>query len=199
MKSGLAITKQPTSVTVANGEKAATTVTATGEGLTYTWYYTSNKAGAEFFVSSVTGATYSTTMDATRDGRKVYCVITDKYGNVFVDGISSNGGSAEFTVDVPERGEYRLTLNYANNLEGGYHAYNVDLIEALLTVTANGESKDIFCRNTYSLYTYKTLTFNLLLEKGENKVVLTNSGNVLFADNESFAPRIESITISSVN
>ncbi|MBP3387587.1 MAG: hypothetical protein J6L23_03525, partial [Clostridia bacterium] len=81
MKSGLAITKQPTNVTVANGEKAATTVTATGEGLKYTWYYTSNKAGVEFFVSSVTGATYSTTMDSTRDGRKVYCVITDKYGN----------------------------------------------------------------------------------------------------------------------
>ncbi|MBP3387618.1 MAG: InlB B-repeat-containing protein, partial [Clostridia bacterium] len=75
------ITKQPTSVTVAMGETASTTVTATGEGLTYTWYYTSNKAGVEFFVSSVTSATYTTTMDATRDGRKVYCVITDKYGN----------------------------------------------------------------------------------------------------------------------
>jgi hypothetical protein len=81
MKSGLAITKQPTSVTAANGSKVATTVTATGEGLTYTWYYTSNGKVNEFYVSSVTSATYTTTMDATRDGRKVYCVITDKYGN----------------------------------------------------------------------------------------------------------------------
>ncbi len=124
---------------------------------------------------------------------------SDKYGNSFVDGISSEGGRAEFTVNAPEKGEYRVTLNYANNLEGGYHAYNVDLIEAMLTVTANGESQDIFCRNTYSLYTYKTLTFNLSLEAGENTVELSNSGNVLFAGNESFAPRIESLTFNSVN
>ena len=121
---------------------------------------------------------------------------TDKYGNSFVGGISSTGGSASFTVNAPESGDYRLTLNYANNLEGGYHAYNVDLIEAMLTVEAKGESQDIFCRNTYSLYTYKTLTFNLSLEKGENTVTLSNSGNVLFAGNESFAPRIESITVN---
>jgi hypothetical protein len=81
MKSGLAITKQPTNVTAANGSKVATTVVATGEGLTYTWYYTSNGKTNQFFVSSVTSATYTTTMDSTRDGRKVYCVITDKYGN----------------------------------------------------------------------------------------------------------------------
>ena len=124
---------------------------------------------------------------------------TDKYGNTFVDGISSNGGSAEFTVDVPEKGDYRVTLNYANNLEGGYHAYNVDLIEAMLTVKTGGNSQDIFCRNTYSLYNYKTITFNLELEKGENTVTLSNSGSTLFAGNESFAPRIESLTFNAVN
>lgn len=123
----------------------------------------------------------------------------DKYGNSFVDGISSKGGKAEFTVNAPEKGDYRVTLNYANNLEGGYHAYNVDLIEAMLTVTVNGESQDIFCRNTYSLYNYKTLTFNLELEEGENTVTLSNSGSTLFAGNESFAPRTQSITVNSVN
>lgn len=124
---------------------------------------------------------------------------TDKYGNSFITGISSEGGKAELNINAPEKGEYRVTLNYANNLEGGYHAYNVDLIEAMLTVEANGESQDIFCRNTYSLYTYKTLTFSLTLEEGENAIELSNSGNVLFAGNESFAPRIKSITLNSVN
>ena len=81
MGSGITITKQPTNVYVANGEKAETTVTATGEGLTYTWYYTLDKNGVAFFKSSVTSATYSTTMNTARTGRKVYCVITDKYGN----------------------------------------------------------------------------------------------------------------------
>ena len=123
----------------------------------------------------------------------------DKYGNSFIDGISSKGGAAEFKITAPEKGSYRVTLNYANNLEGGYHAYNVDLIEALVTVNVNGEAQDVFCRSTYSLYTYKTLTFNVELEEGENTVTLSNSGNVLFAGNESFAPRIESLTFNSVN
>ena len=121
---------------------------------------------------------------------------TDKYAVSFVDGISSEGGNAQFTVNAPESGTYRVTLNYANNLEGGYHAYNVDLIEALLTVSANGESQDIFCRNTYSLYTYKTLTFNLELNEGENTVTLSSSGNISFNGNETFAPRIESVTVN---
>lgn len=120
----------------------------------------------------------------------------DKYGTSFVDGISSEGGSAEFKVNAPEDGTYRVTLNYANNLEGGYHAYNVDLIEALLTVSANGDSQDIFCRNTYSLYNYKTLTFNLKLNEGENTVRLSSSGNIRFNGNETFAPRIESVTVN---
>ena len=123
----------------------------------------------------------------------------DKYGNSFVDGISSEGGYVEFVFKAPEKGDYRVTLCYANNLEGGYHAYNIDLIEALVTVSVNGESKDVFCRNTYSLYTYKTLTFNLSLEEGENIIAFSNSGNVLFAGNESFAPRIKEVTINSVN
>ncbi len=123
----------------------------------------------------------------------------DKYGNEYIDGISSEGGKASFTVNAPESGSYRVTLNYANNLEGGYHAYNVDLIEAMLTVEAGGVSQDIFCRNTYSLYTYKTLTFNVELNEGENEITLSNSGNTLFAGNESFAPRIESLTVNAVN
>ena len=126
-------------------------------------------------------------------------VCKDKHGNSFLDGISSEGGKAEFTVNAPEKGSYRVTLSYANNLEGGYHAYNVDLIEAMLTVECGGESQDIFCRNTYSLYTYKTLTFNLELEEGKNTVTLSNSGSTLFAGNESFAPRIASLTFNAVN
>ena len=121
---------------------------------------------------------------------------TDKYGISYIDGISSEGGDATFTVNAPESGTYRVTLNYANNLEGGYHAYNVDLIEALLTVSANGQAQDIFCRNTYSLYNYKTLTFSLELNKGENTVRLSSSGNIRFNGNETLAPRIESVTIN---
>ena len=76
----LELTKDIKDVTVAKGEKAKLPVKAKGEDLTYTWYYSTN-GGKTFKKSSVTKATYSTTMDESRDGRQIYCVITDKYGN----------------------------------------------------------------------------------------------------------------------
>ncbi len=120
---------------------------------------------------------------------------SDKYGNEYITGISNEGGVAEFKLNVPESGDYKVTLRYANNLEGGYHDYNVDLIEARVTVECGGRVKDVFCRNTYSLYNYTTVTFGIILEKGENSVKLYNSGKDLFDSRESFAPRIESIRV----
>ena len=77
----LKITAQPESVVVPNGEKASVTVNATGDGLTYKWYY-KNKGASKFsYTSTFTGNKYSVTMSDSRDGRQIYCVITDKYGN----------------------------------------------------------------------------------------------------------------------
>ncbi|MBQ8503569.1 MAG: hypothetical protein IJ491_04740 [Clostridia bacterium] len=130
------------------------------------------------------------------DGARVK---TDKYSRVYLDGISSEGGKASFNVNVPSDGTYRVTVSYANNREGGYHAYNVDLIETMLTVTANGESQDIFTRSTYSKYTYKTMTFNLDLMAGDNEITLSNSGNVLFNNQVSYAPQLQWIMVNPVN
>lgn len=123
----------------------------------------------------------------------------DKYSNEYIGGISSQGGSASFRVNVPETADYRITLNYSNNAEGGYHSYNVDLIERYVTVTAKGKTQNVFCRNTYSDYNYKTVTFNLELEEGENEIVFTNSGSIKFNNTESFAPNIASVTISEAS
>ena len=58
------------------------TVIATGDGLTYKWFY-KNKAMTSFVEStSITSDTYTVDkMTSSRDGRQIYCVITDKYGN----------------------------------------------------------------------------------------------------------------------
>ncbi|MBE6823955.1 MAG: hypothetical protein E7513_01275 [Ruminococcaceae bacterium] len=75
------ITKQPESVSVALGATAKTTISATGDGLKYKWYY-KNAGEADFsLTTSFTGKTYSVTMNEARDGRMIYCMITDKYGN----------------------------------------------------------------------------------------------------------------------
>ncbi|MBR2901126.1 MAG: leucine-rich repeat domain-containing protein [Clostridia bacterium] len=75
------IKEQPTSVKVANGKQAKVTVSASGEGKTYKWYY-KNKGDSKFtLTNSFTGSSYYVTMTNARAGRQIYCVITDKYGN----------------------------------------------------------------------------------------------------------------------
>ena len=77
----LAITKQPSDVTVASGKTAKVTVEATGEGLTYQWYYKNAGSSKFALTSAFDGPTYSVTMNSDRDGRQVYCIITDANGN----------------------------------------------------------------------------------------------------------------------
>lgn len=117
----------------------------------------------------------------------------------YIDGISSEGGSAGFNVTVPEAGSYRMTLTYANNDEGGVHSYNVDLIERYITVEANGEKQTLWCRNTYSWDTVKTVTVNLGLAAGDNKIFFSNDGSVKFNGQVSHAPHIYSVTVNAVS
>ena len=76
----LAITKQPEDASASKGKEVSTSVEASGEGLTYTWYY--KKAGSnKFYKSSNDTNTYTTVMQSYRDGYQVYCVITDENGD----------------------------------------------------------------------------------------------------------------------
>ncbi len=151
---------------------------------------TFTKTDEKAFTQTVTPA-QMTTCDSAK-------ISTDKYGNTYLDGISCEGGKAAFKVSVSESGDYRITLTYANNSEGGYHAYNVDLIERYVSVETNGTEQDVFCRNTYSNYNYRTVTFNLSLNKGENEITFSNSGNTKFNNTETFAPLISTVTVNQV-
>lgn len=140
---------------------------------------------------------FSTTVKAKDMTRLDGAVLkTDKYSNTYIDNISSLSGKAEFNLSVPESGDYRVTMKYANNAEGGVHSYNVDLIERYATITANGESQDIYCRNTFSRYNFKTVTFTIKLNEGENKISITNSGSYLFNGMTAYAPQIAEITVN---
>jgi len=78
------ITKQPVSVAVPEGETAKLTLEARGEGLSYAWYYKNAGAGKFTLTTTFTGSTYSVSMNESRSGRQVYCVVTDQYGNTAV-------------------------------------------------------------------------------------------------------------------
>ena len=79
-KAELKITKQPEDAMALDGELVHVTVEAEGENLTYEWWY-ALAGSTKFYKSSITTATYSTRMDATRDGRQLYCVVKDENGN----------------------------------------------------------------------------------------------------------------------
>ena len=98
MKNTLKITQQPTNASAPDGQQVKTTITATGDGLKYIWYF--YDAGMDgYALSSITTNTYTTTMDSRRNGRKVYCEVVDKYGNRVNSSVAtlSMGGSAKIT------------------------------------------------------------------------------------------------------
>ena len=121
-----------------------------------------------------------------------------KLVNDHIENISCVSGNAAFKVNVPEAGNYRLTVAYSNNDEGGVHSYNVDLIERYITVDVNGKSENLWCRNTYSWDTVKTATMNIELKKGENVITFANDGSIKFNNKDSYAPFIFSATVNDI-
>ena len=82
LREGVSITTEPaTSHTAKNGATVKVTIKASGDGLKYTWYI-KNANGTKYSKSSITSATYSAKMSSSVNGRRIYCVVTDKYGNV---------------------------------------------------------------------------------------------------------------------
>ncbi len=118
--------------------------------------------------------------------------------NDHIENISCNGGAAVFKVNAGKSGNYRMTVSYSNNDEGGVHSYNVDLIERYITVNVNGHTENLWCRNTYSWDTVKTVTMNIELNEGENIITFTNDGSVKFNNRESYAPYVFNVSINGI-
>lgn len=110
---------------------------------------------------------------------------------------SDTGSYATFNVNVKNAGYYNFTIEYANNEEGGYHDYNVDLVERYITFTVNGENRgNHFFRSTYSWEHYKTKTVVLYLNEGDNEIKLSNDGSYSFNNKVTYAPNIGSIQVN---
>lgn len=164
------------------------------KGLNYIDVRTEKNSGCEISKTDKNGFAVNVAPDAMilADGAE----IKEGKNAEYIGGISSLGGSAEFKVNVPESGSYRMTVSYANNDEGGVHSYNVDLIERYITVGVNGKKSMLWCRNTYSWDTVKTATVNVELEAGENTVIFSNDGSNKFNGRDSYAPHIYGVTVS---
>ena len=75
------ITVQPKNTTVNTGQRYSLSVTASGTGLTYTWYYKAKGAGS-FTKSSITSSTYGNTAKTAVDGMQFYCEVKNSSGAV---------------------------------------------------------------------------------------------------------------------
>lgn len=77
----IVIVKQPVDSSAPKGKSAVVTIEVVGEGLTYEWW--AKDIGDTKFYKSPTfvGEEYLVAMDEIRNGRQVYCVITDMYNN----------------------------------------------------------------------------------------------------------------------
>lgn len=80
LRMAASIVTQPKGVQVRNGVTAQAAVTAAGDGLTYQWYI-KNKGAKSFAKSSLTLPTYTVKMSSAANGRQIYCVVKDQYGN----------------------------------------------------------------------------------------------------------------------
>lgn len=110
---------------------------------------------------------------------------------------SDKGSYATFNVNVEQSGYYNFTIEYSNNEEGGFHSYNIDLIERYITFSVNGENRgNFFFRSTYSWETYKTKTIILYLDAGENEIKIANDGSYSFNNRVTYAPNFGNIYIN---
>ncbi|MBQ9842214.1 MAG: leucine-rich repeat domain-containing protein [Clostridia bacterium] len=79
LRESVSVVTQPKTGYAQLGKSARVTVKAAGDGLKYTWYI-KNAGATRYSKSSVTSATYSVKMTENVHGRRVYSVVTDKYG-----------------------------------------------------------------------------------------------------------------------
>ncbi len=136
------ITKQPVSTKAANGKSLTVSFTASGEGLTYKWYYKNKGASAFAYTSTFTSNSYTTTMDATRNGRQIYCVVTDKYGqtvktNTVTISMAAAPKITKQPVSVTTANNKSLTVSFTASGEGlTYKWYYKDASASAFTYTS---------------------------------------------------------------
>lgn len=178
MKKPLEIIHQPQDAEAADGEPVSTSVEATGTNLTYSWWY-KNTNDTKFLISSITGPVYEQIMNENRDGRQVYCVITDAFGNI----VQTD------TVTLVRRKPLEMTKQLENTM-----AANGETIE--LKVEASGDALTYewwMASNKDAPFVNCDITTDVLLvEMNES----TNGNQVFCVVTDKYGNRMQTETIT---
>ena len=147
----LKITKQPTSTKLPSGATAKISFTASGDGLTYKWYYKDAGKSKFSLTKSFKGNSYSLKMSSKNKGRQVYCVVTDAYGkSVKTDVVTLSLGKTVAVTKQPTNTVAHVGYTAAVKLEAygdglTYKWYYKDAGESKFSLT------NTFKGNSYSI------------------------------------------------
>lgn len=125
-------------------------------------------------------------------------------GGKVVEGFrGGRDNSLSVTVNVPETGDYKLSVYYANNepapvmkSQNGndyVHPYNTDLVERYMQITVNkGTPQTVYFKNTFCWDTFKNTVVDVKLQKGDNTITFTNDNSYKFSTlQDDFTPRLD--------
>ncbi len=103
----ITITKQPQSKTITEGESLTLEVQATGNGLTYEWYYKKQGATGWSLWKNRTHASETVTPNSTWNGIQLYCKITDSNGDYVTSDIATiTVNAAAFAITQQPTNQY---------------------------------------------------------------------------------------------
>lgn len=160
----LTIVKQPKVVEGELNKNVSVALDVEGDGLTYVWYYSDN-GGKSYNKSSLTTATYDIILKEERMGRKVYCIITDAFGDtVKSDVITINavqsielkvlsapvyqavavGKTAKITLDVQGEG-LKYTWYYSLPGKTTFYKSSIADSEYKITLSADRVGRNVYC------------------------------------------------------
>ena len=160
----LSIGSDITTLNAVLGEKITIDLNIKGDGLTYVWYYKDVNHN-RFYTSTLTSATYSVNATAERNGRQVYCVVTDQYGNQLTSQIVTLviASKAELsidqdltvvegtlgnyiTVDLNAKGD-SLTYEWYYREAGSKYWYKSTITDAIykLRLTQERMNREVYC------------------------------------------------------
>lgn len=130
-------------------------------------------------------------------------------GGKVIEGFRGGKNNAlSFTVNVPEAGDYKCSIYYANNepapvmkTQSGsnyVHPYNTDLVERYMQITVNqGTAQTVYFKNTFCWDTFKNVVVDLKLQKGNNTITFTNDNSYKFSTlQDDFTPRLDKFIIT---
>lgn len=113
-----------------------------------------------------------------------------------------------FTVNVPEDGDYKCSIYYANNepapvmkTQSGrnyVHPYNTDLVERYMQIAVNnGTAQTVYFKNTFCWDTFKNVVVDLKLHKGNNTITFSNDNSYKFSTlQDDFTPRLDKFILA---